>query len=133
MATIVKEINLKARPEAVWDALRDFQAVHTRVAPGFLTDSKPDGDNARLVSFANGSKFREILVSCDDTRQRLVYSIPPNERLAHYNAAAQVVADGKDTCRFVWTIDLLPDAIAADIGSQMDGGLKAIKAQMERG
>ena len=68
MATIVKEINLKARPEAVWDALRDFQAVHTRVAPGFLTDSKPDGDNARLVSFANGSKFREILVSCDDAR-----------------------------------------------------------------
>ena len=133
MATIVKEINLKARAAKVWDALKDFQAVHKRVAPGFLTDSKPDGDNARLVSFANGSKFREILVSSDDERQRLVYSTPPNERLAHYNAAAQVVADGKDMCRFVWTIDLLPDAIAGYIGSQMDEGLKAIKAQMERG
>lgn len=132
MATIVKEINIKARPEAVWDALRDFQAVATRVAPGFLVGSRPDGENARLVSFANGSQAREVLVTCDDARQRLVYSIPPNERLAHYNASAQVVPESGDGCRFVWTIDLLPDALAAYVGGQMDEGIKAIKAAMER-
>ena len=133
MATIVKEINLKASPDKVWDALKDFQAVHTRVAPGFLLDSRPDGENARLVSFANGSRFREILISSDDARRRLVYAIPPNERLAHYNAAAQVVPESGNACRFVWTIDLLPDAIGGYISSQMDEGLKAIKATMERG
>ena len=53
MASIRNEIALGAAPERVWDALRDFHAVQRRVAPGFLTESKPDGD-ARIVTFANG-------------------------------------------------------------------------------
>ena len=54
MATIRKEIALDARPDDVWAALRDFHAVHERLAPGFVTESRPDGD-ARIVTFANGA------------------------------------------------------------------------------
>ena len=131
MATIVKEINLNARARDVWAALKDFQAVHRRVAPGFLTASRPDGDNARIVTFANGTSAREILVSADDERRRLVYSISPNERLAHHNASAQVFPEGDAACRFVWTADLLPDAIAPYVSGQMDEGLKAMKPALE--
>ncbi len=133
MATIVKEINLKVRASRVWDALKDFQAVHTRVAPGFLKGSKPDGDGARIVSFANGTEARELLVSADDSTHRLVYAILGNERLKHYNAAAQVFANGENECRFVWTIDLLPSEMAPYISGQMDEGLKSMKPAVERG
>ena len=36
MATICKEILIDAPPEHVWDALRDFGALHERLVPGFV-------------------------------------------------------------------------------------------------
>ncbi|MGN6117219.1 MAG: SRPBCC family protein, partial [Nitrobacter sp.] len=74
MASIYKEIALDARADDVWDAIRDFGAVHRRVAPGFLLDARLDGD-ARIVTFSNGTVAREVLVTCDDTRKRLVYAV----------------------------------------------------------
>jgi hypothetical protein len=46
MATLRKEILIDTTPEAAWDALRDVGALHTRLASGFVTDTKVDG-NAR--------------------------------------------------------------------------------------
>ena len=36
MASIHKDISIDASPADVWDAVRDFGAVHTRLAPGFV-------------------------------------------------------------------------------------------------
>ena len=71
MASIHKEMVLAASADAVWDAVRDFGAVHTRLAPGFVTDAKMD-DDARIVTFASGVTAREVLVDCDDARRRRV-------------------------------------------------------------
>ena len=38
MATIIKTIDIDAPAAAVWDAVSDFGAVHTRFAPGFVTN-----------------------------------------------------------------------------------------------
>src|SRR5882672_11744453 len=54
MASIHKDILIDANPNDVWDALRDLGALHTRLVPGFVTDTKLDGD-ARIVTFANGT------------------------------------------------------------------------------
>jgi uncharacterized protein YndB with AHSA1/START domain len=35
MATIRKEVEIRASPERVWEALRDIGALHTRLAAGF--------------------------------------------------------------------------------------------------
>jgi hypothetical protein len=88
MASIHKEIPIDAHPNDVWDAVRDFGAVHTRLAPGFVTDARLDGD-ARIVTFANGNVAREVLVDCDDARRRLVYGIA-NERVSHYSARSRL-------------------------------------------
>ena len=80
-------------PDDVWAAVRDFGAVHRRLAPGFVLDARLDGD-ARIVTFANGTVARELLVDCDDTRRRLVYAMV-SERVKHYNASVQVFADGE--------------------------------------
>ena len=48
MASIHKEIPLPAPAADVWDAVRDFGALHTRLVPGFVLDTKLDGE-ARIV------------------------------------------------------------------------------------
>src|SRR5436309_9304551 len=67
MASIHREIQIDARPDEVWAAVRDFGAVHQRLARGFVLDARLDGD-ARVVTFANGTVARELLVDCDDAR-----------------------------------------------------------------
>jgi carbon monoxide dehydrogenase subunit G len=117
MATIRNDITIERSADAVWDALRDFQAVHRRVAPGFLTDSKPDGEGVRIVSFANGTTAKETLVSLDEERHRLVYAIIGG-RAAHYNASVQVIAEGGGRCRVAWIIDLMPNEFADYVRGQ---------------
>ncbi len=132
MATIRKEMHLNASASAVWSALADFHNVHTRLAPGFVTHSKPDGDDARIITFANGSVVKETLVTMDCERHRLVYVVT-SERIAHHNASAEIVEDGPGRCRFIWTTDILPDAIAPYIDAQMSEGAKAMQLALERG
>jgi hypothetical protein len=88
MASIHKDIPIDAHPDDVWDALRDFGALHTRLVPGFVVDARLEGD-ARIVTFANGNVARELLVDCDDSRRRLAYAII-GERVKHYGASAQL-------------------------------------------
>ena len=130
MATIRKIINLNVPAEKVWAALADFHHVHTRLAPGFVTDSKPDGDDTRVVTFANGSTARETLVTMDTGMRRVVYHIR-SERLTHHNASAELVPDGASRCRFIWTTDVLPDAIAPYVDGQMTEGARVMKAALE--
>ncbi|CCD89812.1 conserved hypothetical protein [Bradyrhizobium sp. ORS 285] len=130
MASIQKDIPIAAPAAAVWDAVRDFGAVHTRVAPGFVTDTKRDGD-VRIVSFANGSVVREQLVDCNDERRRLVYAIK-NERITQHSASFQIVPDGEERCRVIWITDVLPHEIAGYIEQQVELGARAMQAALSR-
>lgn len=130
MATIYKTIVIDAPPAVVWDALRDFHAVHQRIAPGFVTGLTSEGD-VRIVTFSNGSVAREKLVSRDDTNRRLAYWIS-SERVIHHNASAQVFAEANGTTRFVWITDVLPDEIAPYIDSQMSLAAPIMKQTLEQ-
>jgi hypothetical protein len=130
MASLHKDIPLDAHPDDVWSAVRDFGALHTRLVPGFVTDTRLDGD-ARIVTFANGSVAHEQLVDCDEARRRLVYAIA-NERMSHYSASVQVLADGDARSRLVWTVDLLPNEIAPYVDGQMDQAAVAMRKAFRR-
>jgi hypothetical protein len=123
MATVRKEIAVGGAPAGVWQAVRDFGAVHTRVAPGFLTDLRMDNGD-RIVTFFNGLVARERLVTLDDQACRLVYAIVEG-RPQHYNASVEVRPDG-DASRIVWTIDLLPDELAPTIEAMMGEAAKVM-------
>ena len=130
MASLRKELALAAPAEHVWAALRDFAAVHERLAPGFVTGTTMEGKDVRVVTFFNGSSARETLVGRDDTLRRLAYAIIGG-RAAHYAASAEV-RDGDDGgCRFVWTVDVLPDALAPYIDDMMTRGAAAMKTALE--
>lgn len=125
MASIHKEFEVAATARDVWNAVRDFGAVHTRLAPGFVMD----GDS-RLVTFSNGTSARELLVDCDDARQRLVYAVI-SERIRQHSASVQILQDGDERSRFIWTVDVLPNDIAPYISGQMDLSIAAMKKKLE--
>src|SRR5260370_42314282 len=125
MASIHKDIPIQAPAREVWDAVRDFGALHTRLVPGFVLDTRLDGE-ARIVSFANGTVARELLVDCDDGKRRLVYAAI-SERIKQHSASVQVIADGEASCRLLWTVDVLPHAIAPYIDGQMDQAAAAMQ------
>ncbi len=128
MTSIQKEILVSSDPESVWDVVRDVGAVHTRFAPGFVTDVRMDGAD-RIVTFGNGLVAREVIVDVDQARRRLAYSVR-SERLSHHNASFQVLAEGGGA-RLVWIADVLPPAAAVNVASMMDDGLAAAKRVLD--
>jgi len=130
MASIRKEIHVDARPEKVWDALRDVGALHARVVPGFVVDTKLE-DGARIVTFGNGMVARELIVDVDDAARRVVWAVVGG-RFTHHNASVQVFEDGKSGSRLVWIADLLPDEIAPDIRAMIEQAAKVMKPTLER-
>jgi carbon monoxide dehydrogenase subunit G len=128
VASIRKEIQLAARPSEVWDALRDVGALHTRLVPGFVVDTRLEADaSARLVTFANGMTIREPIVAIDEQHRRVVWSAEGGQ-LTHYNGAAQVLANGDAATTLIWTADFLPHDAAPLVDGMMEQGAAAMKA-----
>jgi hypothetical protein len=130
MASIHKDIPIDASPADVWAAVRDFGELHRRLVPGFVLDARLDGD-ARIVTFANGTVARELLVDCDDERRRLVYAVI-SERVKQHSASVQVLADGDSCARLIWIVDVLPNEIAPYIDGQMDLAATAMQKALRR-
>ena len=130
MASIRREVEVNARAETVWDAVRDVGAVHRRLAPGFVVDTKME-EGARVVTFANGMTARELIVDVDDQARRLVWSVVGSPRLTHHNASLQVFPDG-DRCRVVWVADLLPNEVAGYIQAMIEQGMGVMKQTLEK-
>jgi carbon monoxide dehydrogenase subunit G len=129
MASIRKEVSIAARPDDVWAALRDVGALHERLVPGFVVDTRLEGD-ARVITFGNGMVARELIVTIDDEVRRLVWAVVGG-RFTHHNASAQVFADGEGCTRFVWIADLLPNDLAGRTGDLMEQGTSVIKKTLE--
>ena len=124
MATVRREFRSRRSADDVWGVLKRFDRVH-ELAKGFVTATKMEASGARVVTFANGLEIREHLVSSDDVERRLVYAITDNPRYIHYSACAQVFEDGAGS-RFVWTVDFLPNEMAALQSAAMDAGAEAM-------
>ena len=129
MASIRRQVVIDANPDAVWDAPRHWDALHERLAIGFVTDCRRDG-MARIVTFASGAVLREEILACDDELRRLAWSIVDGP-YSHHNGAAEVIAEDDGRARFVWTADLRPDALAGPTAQAMENGLAAIKGTLE--
>jgi hypothetical protein len=130
MATIRSELKTRAPASDVWSAIRDIGALHTRLAPGFVADTKLE-PGARVVTFVNGVTLREPIVSLDDEARRLVWTAEGG-RARHYNAALQVseLADGLTSV--VWTADFLPDDIRGYLSRAIEEGMAAMQRSLDR-
>jgi len=129
MASIRKEIPLDVSADYAWAALRDIGALHHRLVPGFVVDTKLE-DGARVVTFGNGMVVRELIVDLDEESRRLAWSARGGQ-LSHHNASAQVFAEGASRCRLVWIADLLPNDLAGDIRAMIDQAAAVMKPTLE--
>jgi hypothetical protein len=116
-------------PGGVWDALRDWGALHERLVRGFAVDCRLEGAD-RIVTFLNGAVMRERLIDCDDDERRLAWSIVDGP-YAHHNGSAQVFVAGDGRSRFVWITDLLPDDLRAGTEEVMERGIRAARETLE--
>jgi polyketide cyclase/dehydrase/lipid transport protein len=130
VASIRKEIFTTAHPDGVWDALRDIGALHTRLVPGFVVDTRLE-PGARIVTFGNGMVVRETIVSIDEGERRVVWSATGGP-LTHHNGSAQVIADAGGSTKVVWIADLLPDEAAGPIAAMMEQGMAIMKQTLDR-
>jgi hypothetical protein len=130
MASLRKETHIDTPPAKAWDALRDVGALHTRLVPGFVKDTRLEG-NARIVTFGNGMVAREEIVGVDEDRRRVAWAIL-DAPFRHYSGTAWVEPDAGGT-RFVWTADLLPDSLAGQVEEMMSAGIQVIKRTLENG
>jgi carbon monoxide dehydrogenase subunit G len=123
MATVRSEFVVSASPDDVWDVVRDVGNVHVRLVPGFVKDTRLDGDK-RTVTFANGLTVTERIVTVDDGARRLAYAAVGG-RTTHHNASIEVLPDAGGS-RVVWTTDLLPDEMEPAIRALVEGGTRAM-------
>ena len=130
MATIRKEISTNASADAVWSALRDVGALHTRLVPGFVVDTRLE-PGERIVTFFNGLVVRERIVTVDEEAKRVVWSVV-SDLLTHHNGSAQVVAGEGGQTKVVWIADFLPDSAAGPIAQMMEQGMIAMRASFAR-
>lgn len=131
MGSMTKEVLTEAAPEAVWDAIRDVGALHTRLVPGFVANTElvPGG---RRVTFSSGRAVEEPIVSCSDSLRRLVWTVrAENFPFSHYNACVQVHARPAGGTRVEWTADFLPDSAAAVLDGLMTAGATAMTRALQ--
>ncbi|WP_322047729.1 SRPBCC family protein [Paraburkholderia sp. J67] len=136
MASLYREIPLASDAARAWATLRDSRNI-ARVFAGVLTDVQVEGD-MRNVTFANGNVVQERIVTVDDARMRVAYTVcGPN--FEQHAASMQIVADEADEqgerCRLLWVCDFLPDERRALVEPLMDAGCAAAARSLsiERG
>lgn len=128
MASIYCEKTVRVPADKAWAALSDIANPH-RLFAGVLTDAKIDG-KVRTVTFANGLVAQERIIDVDDKRRRVAYTVL-GDMFEHHSASMEIVPDGPDRCRFLWTSDLLPDERAQMVGPLMEQGAQALVRSLE--
>lgn len=124
---------IEAAAEQVWAAVRDVGAVHRRLVPGYVVDTRLDG-NTRILTMANGATVRELIVAIDEERRRLAYAVVAGRMpMLHHHASLQVYGAGESSSRLVWITDVLPDTLAAEIGLRVERGAGVMKQTLEEG
>ncbi|MEU8679121.1 SRPBCC family protein [Streptomyces sp. NPDC048560] len=131
MAYIRKEFMIDNSPENVWNALREVGDVHRRLVPGFVTDTRMEGDT-RIVTFANGVVVHELIVDIDEAARRVAYAVVGGSMAPrHHHASMEVLAGSGGRSRFVWTIDVTPDELAGPIDEMAEQGAGVMRETLK--
>jgi carbon monoxide dehydrogenase subunit G len=128
MATIHREFQIGASPDDAWAAVREVGKINELIT--FLGDVTVDGDR-RTCELGDQGKLDELIVSVDDGRRRVAYSIVESPfDFAHHNASMQVVANGGAGSTFIWTTDVKPDEVVPALSEAIDAAIESFKVTL---
>ena len=100
MASIIREAVISAPAAQCWDAVRDFGALHKRLAAGFVTDVTMVNERDRRATFFTGAVATERLIGIDEPSRRLAYTVTDGP----------LKAARPDLAAVAWRPDVLVDA-----------------------
>jgi polyketide cyclase/dehydrase/lipid transport protein len=133
VASVRVEVVVEAPADRVWAAVADVGAVHERLLPGRVRSARIDGD-VRILTMADGSEIRELIVAVDHRDRRVAYAVAGGQRLAlaHHHASFQVFeADRPGRCRLVWVTDVLPHTAEPQVRARVERGIAEMKEVLE--
>jgi hypothetical protein len=119
MASVIREIVIDADPQTVWEAVSDFAHGPLRMSHGVFVDCQMEGDDVRVLTFADGTVERERFIARDDEARRVVWAWV-GDKVDHDNTSMQVFAEGDDRARLVWIHDTLPEELTGWLAGAMD-------------
>lgn len=135
MATVSRVIEIAASANLCWDALKDFGAIHQRLAAGFIVKTQLISNDVRVITLSNDVVLTERLVGVDDNAMRLAYAVIEDPvGITHHNGSVQIIR-GPDAahCTIVWITDVLPHELGELVAGLMDSAVPAIKRTLEEG
>ena len=124
MASIIRQFTLDAPAAAVWDAVADFGALHTRLVPGFVTATAvaatcaPSPSPTAWSCASGSSAWTPTGVASRTRTSSTAWSTTRRP------SPSRMPASGS---RATWITDVLPDAFAAPIAEMMDAGAAAMQ------
>ena len=127
--TISKTFVTDVPADQVWEALADVYALPTRLAAGFVTNSRRDGDD-RLLTFANGMEVRERILAVDEAQLLIVYIVIGVQMNLH-RASDTVTTRPNGQTQVTWTAQVSPAELAPGMDDMMEVGAAAIKRTLE--
>lgn len=133
MATIHFDIPLETTAANAWSRLSALHQVHELVS--FLGSTRVDG-NRRVCMIADGApvagQLDEVILGVDEAKRRVAYSVVDSPfGFEHHAASMQIVAHG-ERARFVWTTDVLPDAVAGSMAEMFETEAHHIAQQLAK-
>jgi hypothetical protein len=130
MATIRWEEPVAVPVERAWAALRRVDRAHILFSP-VLVDGAMEGD-IRTVTFANGRAVRERIITVDEQRRRIAYSVL-GDMFEHHSASMEILPVDETSCRFVWISDFLPEERSETVQPLVEQGSRALDRNVEGG
>ena len=130
MASVIREIIIDATPERVWSAVGDFANGPLQMSQGVLAGCRLDGDDSRILTFANGMTARERLIARDESCRRIVWGWVGDD-VVHDNTSMQVFSEGVGQTRLVWIHDTLPDQLTEWLSGAMDQFVPAMQQALK--
>lgn len=127
MATIYKKLELALDAETLWKRVADVGGI-SELLDG-ISHSAVDG-NTRSCTLANGAQLTEQIISVDQTRRRVAYTITAGPLPFTFHAASMAVeAGGEGRSALTWITDVAPDELAGPLGQMIDDECRKLEAR----
>ncbi len=128
MATIHREFEIHAAPEDAWAAIRDVGRINEFIT--FLGQVTVEGDR-RTCALGDQGTLREVILSVDDDRRRVAYTIVESPfNFEHHSASMQIAPNGGSGARFIWTTDVKPDGAVPPLSEAIDKAVESLKDKL---
>src|SRR3954451_4630527 len=127
MASGTTETTIESDPAAVWGIVREFASLDTWM-PG-IDACEAEGDDRVLSTM--GISIRERLVSRDDDKRVITYSIVESPLNLEHHEATIRVDDAADGSHVTYDVDVVPDHVLDMLVQTYGQALAQLKSKAE--